>query len=162
MFSERLEPISELVKGEPEKPLREPALALFACLLNVYQIFQLSRQLSQLSTELPPDPWMGWYYSYLLGLNLGLIGFLIGFTAILIVGAAMTYFFRRRVGAVILLVSSIVGLLVGFVGMSIVVMNFNILGLVVNFLSPSLGLLAGIFGIRGGKPASREAVQEII
>lgn len=162
MFSERLEPISELIKGEPEKPLREPALALFASLLNLYQILQLSRQLSLLSSQPPSDPFMGGYYSYLLGLNVGLIGFLIGFTVVLLVGAATTYFFRRRVGAVILLVSSIIGLLMGFMGMSMVIMNFNILGLIVNFLSPSLGLLAGVFGLRGGKPATRETMQEII
>jgi hypothetical protein len=162
MFSERLEPISELVKGEPEKPLREPALALFACLLNLYQIYQLSRQLSLLSSQVPSDPYMGWYYSYVLALSLGLIGFMIGFTVILLIGAATIYFFRRRVGAAILLVSSIIGLLVSFVGISMVMVSFSILGLLVNFLSPIFGLLAGIFGIRGEKPATREALQEII
>jgi hypothetical protein len=162
MFSERSEPISELVKGQPDKPIREPALALFACLLNLYQIYQLSTQFSLLSSQLPTDPYMGWYYPYLLGLSLGLIGFAIGFTVILLVGAATIYFFRRRVGAAILLVSSIIGLLVSFAGTSMVIISFNIFGLLVNFLSPILGLLAGIFGIRGEKTVSREAMQEII
>ena len=162
MFSERLEPISELVKGEPEKPLREPALALFACLLNLYQIYQLSRQLSQLSSQVPGDPWMGLYYSIQLSLVAGMIGFIIGFTVILVIGAVTTYFFRRRVGAAILLVSSIVGLVMSFVGLSTVMMSFNILGAIINFLSPVFGLLAGIYGIRSEKAPGREAVQEIV
>jgi hypothetical protein len=161
VFSERVEPISELVKGKPGKPLREPALALFACLLNGYQVYQLSGQLAQLSSQVA-DPFLGFYYSYLLGLIVGLIGFAIAFSIILAIGAATIYFLNRRAGGGVVLGVSITGLLVSFVGLSMVSLSFNILGLIVSFLSPIFGILAGYWGVKGEKVITREAAEEII
>jgi hypothetical protein len=162
VFSERVELISELVKGKPQKPLREPALALFACLLNGYQVYQLSGQLAQLSSQVEADPFMGFLYSYLLGIVVGLIGFAIAFSIILAIGAATIYFLNRRAGGGVVLVISIIGLLVGFVGISMVSLSFNILGLIVSFLSPIFGILAGYWGVKGEKVITREAAEEII
>jgi hypothetical protein len=161
VFSERVEPISELVKGKPQKPLREPALALFACLLNGYQVYQLSGQLAQLSSQVA-DPFMGFLYSYLLGIVVVLIGFAIAFSIILAIGAATIYFLSRRAGGGVVLGVSIVGLLVSFVGLSMVSLSFSILGLIANFLSPIFGILAGYWGVKGEKVITREAAEEII
>jgi hypothetical protein len=165
VFSERPEPISELVKGNPEKPLREPALALFACLLNLYQLFQLVKQLAELPASTAPlDPYSGmnWYYAYLSGILQGLFGFTVAFTGFLAGGVLVLYFFNRRVGGGMILVISVLALFVGFMGMSTVAIGFNFFSLIIYFLSPVFGILAGFYGIRGEKPASREAVQEII
>lgn len=165
MFSERSEPISELVKGNPEKPLREPALAMFACLLNLYQLFQLFKQLSELPASAGPlDPYSGlnWYYAYLTGIIQGLFAFTVAFTGFLVGGVLVLYFVNRRVGGAIVLVISVLALIVGFMGISTVAIGFNFFSLIIYFLSPVFGILAGVYGIRGEKPASREAVQEII
>jgi hypothetical protein len=57
---------------------------------------------------------------------------------------------------------SITGLLVSFMGISMASLSFNILGLIVSFLSPIFGILAGYWGLKGEKVIAREATEEII
>jgi hypothetical protein len=98
VFSERTEPISELVKGKPGKPLREPVLVLFAGLLNLYQVYALSGNLAYLSSHPPLEPEKDWFHALQLAGVLGLMGFTVAFTVMLVVGAAAIYFLNRRVG----------------------------------------------------------------
>ncbi|MDO8122751.1 MAG: hypothetical protein Q6364_00005, partial [Candidatus Hermodarchaeota archaeon] len=82
---------------------------------------------------------------------------------LLLIGAGVTYFINRRAGGALILVISIVGFLVGFVGFAISVMfAFSIFFVVTTFLTPFLGLLAGIWGVRAEKPPTRADMQEII
>jgi hypothetical protein len=81
----------------------------------------------------------------------------------LVMGAAAVYFLNRRVGGAFLLVISIVGLVVSVAGIWSIMLNFDdVLAVVLSFLSPVCGLLAGYYGIRGEKVIARETAQEII
>ena len=162
MFSEKTTPVSELVKGNPDRPIREPALVLLTCLFNVFQIYQLV----QINTQGSPfgfDPYFGMLLMMMAGMLFVLIIWYAVFSFILLIGAGIIYFLNRRAGGALILVISIVGFLVGFVGMAITVMfTFDILFVVITFLNPALGLLAGIWGIRAEKPPMRADMQEII
>ncbi len=162
MFSERSEPISELIKGNPEKPLREPALALLACLFNLYQVLELSRTLSQTAQVTYLDPWFGgfWYQQMMVGMLSGLIWWNIAFSLILLIGAAIVYFVHRRVGGVLILVISVIALFVSFFAMSMFFANF--LGAITALLSAVFGMVAGISGTRGERTSTSTQVQEII
>jgi hypothetical protein len=163
VFSERTEPISELVKGKPGKPLREPVLVLFAGLLNLYQVYALSGNLAYLSSHPPLEPEKDWFHALQLAGVLGLMGFTVAFTVMLVVGAAAIYFLNRRVGGAFLVVVSIVGLMVSVVGIWSIMLNLDdVLAVFVSFLSPVCGLLAGYYGIRGEKVTARGTAQEIV
>ena len=162
MFSEKTTPVSELVKGNPDRPTREPALVSLACIFNVFQIYQLV----EMSIQGPAygfDPYMGMFLMMMVGMLSGLIIWYAVFSVILLIGAGIIYFINRRAGGALVLVISIVGFLVGFVGMAISVMfAFRILFVVTTFLTPFLGLLAGIWGVRAEKPPMSADMQEII
>jgi hypothetical protein len=161
MFSERSEPISELIKGNPEKPLREPALALLACCFNLYQIFELNRILAQLMNVVNLDPWLGvWYQQMMVGMATGLLWWNIAFSVILLIGAAIVYFLHRRVGGALILAIAIIALLVSFVSIS--VLFGNILSVMTAFLSAIFSMAAGISGVRGERASTPTPVQEII
>ncbi len=162
MFSEKTTPVSELVKGNPDRPIREPALVLLICLFNVFQIYQLV----EMSIQGPAfgfDPYLGMFMMMMVGMLSGLIIWYAVFSVLLLIGAGVTYFINRRAGGALILVISIVGFLVGFVGFAISVMfAFSIFFVVTTFLTPFLGLLAGIWGVRAEKPPTRADMQEII
>jgi hypothetical protein len=152
-----------LVKGKPGKPLREPVLVLFASLLNLYQFYALAGNLAYLSSHPPLEPEKNWFHAVQLAGVVGLMGFTIAFTVMLVVAAAAVYFLNRRVGGAFLVVISIVGLLVSFVGISSTMLNLDdVLAVLLSFLSPVCGLLAGYYGIRGEKVTARETAQEIV
>ncbi|MDO8124565.1 MAG: hypothetical protein Q6364_09330, partial [Candidatus Hermodarchaeota archaeon] len=72
MFSEKTTPVSELVKGNPDRPIREPALVLLICLFNVFQIYQLV----EMSIQGPAfgfDPYLGMFMMMMVGMLSGLI-----------------------------------------------------------------------------------------
>jgi len=162
VFSEKTTPVSELVKGNPDRPIREPALVLLTCLFNVFQIYQLV----EMSVQGPTfgfDPYMGMFLLMMVGMLSGLIIWYAAFSVILLIGAGIIYFINRRAGGALILVISIVGFLVGFVGMAIsILFAFNTLFLVTTFLTPFLGLLAGIWGVRAEKSPTTADMQEII
>lgn len=161
MFSERSEPISELIKGNPEKPLREPALALLACLFNLYQILELSLALSQTTQITYIDPLYGfWYQQMMVGMLTGLIWWNIAFSLVLLIGAAVVYFAHRRVGGALILVISNVALLVSFFALAMFFGNFLVA--ITAFLSAVFGLASGISGVRGEKTSTSTSAQEII
>ena len=161
MFSERSEPISELIKGNPEKPMREPALALLACCFNLYQILELSRIIAQLMNVTYIDPWFGmWYQQMMVGMATGLMWWNIAFSLILLTGAAIVYFLHRRAGGALILVIAIIALLVSFV--SVAMLFGNILGVMTAFLSAIFAMAAGISGVRGEGESAPTPVQEII
>lgn len=162
VFSEKTMPISELVEGSPDRPLREPALVSIACLFNGFQIYQMTQILPQLATW---DPWgFGFFYSSMMaGIVVGLIWWYVAFCIILLIGAGLVYFINRRAGGALILVISIIGLLVGFVGSTYTfIFTFSLLSLFIGLLSPVFGLLAGISGVRGEKARTLEDVHEII
>lgn len=162
MFSEKTTPVSELVKGNPDRPIREPVLVLLACLFNVFQIYQLV-EMSIRGPAFGFDPYLGPFMMMMVGMLSGLIIWYAIFSFILLIGAGIIYFINRRVGGAIILVVSIVGFIVGFVGMVISVMfTFSIFFVVTTFLTPCLGLLSGILGVRAEKPLTRADMQEII
>ncbi len=154
-------PISELVEGSPDRPLREPALVSIACLFNGFQIYQMTQILPQLASW---DPWgFGFYGAMMAGIVAGLIWWYIAFCIILLVGAGLVYFVNRRAGGALILVISIIGFLVGFVGLTVTFIGtFSLFSLIIGFLSPVFGLLAGISGVRGEKARTPEDVHEII
>jgi hypothetical protein len=161
LFSEKATPISQLVKGSPDRPLREPVMILLACLFNIFQIYQLVVLRSSITS--PYDPFFGWFQMMIASTVPVLIGWYIIFSGILLIGAGVIYFLNRRAGGAIVLVISIVGLLMGFVGMSISMMiSYNSLFVIVSFLAPVFGLVAGIWGVRAEKPPITEDMQEII
>jgi len=162
VFSEKTTPVSELVKGNPDRPMREPALVLLTCLFNVFQIYQLV-EISIQGPAFAFDPYFGMLQMMMVGMLSGLIIWYAVFSIILLIGAGIIYFINRRAGGALILVISIVGLLIGFVGMTISFMfSFSILLLVTTFLTPFLGLLAGIWGVRAEKPPTRADMEEII
>ena len=162
MFSEKTTPVSELVKGNPDRPIREPTLVLLTCLFNVFQIYQLV-ELSLQGSTFTFDPYFGIYQMMLASMLPGLIIWYAVYSIILLIGAGIIYFINRRAGGALILVISIIGFLIGFVGLTISFMfSFNLLYVVTTFLTPFLGLLAGFWGVRAEKPPTRTDMQEII
>ncbi len=163
LFSEKTTPVSELVKGNPDRPLREPALVLLACLFNIFQIYQLLLILPQLSAS--PDPLNPFSFFNVMMLQLisGLIGWYVTFCIILLIGAALVYFVNQRIGSALILVISIIGLLMGFMGASFTfIYTFSIIVLITGLLAPIFGLLAGIYGIRSKDARAPTEAQEVI
>ncbi len=163
LFSEKTTPISELVKGNPERPLREPALVLVACLFNLFQIYQLLIILPQVTTAINPlDPYS--LISMLIGQMISsLVGWYVAFSIILLIGAAVVYFINRRIGGAVILVISIIGLLSSFVGTTLTyVYTRSLVTLIIGFLAPIFGIIAGIWGIRTKDLSSPAPTQEII
>lgn len=160
MFSEKTTPVSELVKGTPDRPTREPALVILACLFNVFQVYQLL----EISTQVPTfDPYLEWYLLMMVSTISVLVIWYVVFSVILLIGAGIIYFINRRAGGALILVISIIGFLIGFVGMGISMMfAYSILFVVTTFLAPFFGLLAGIWGVRSEKPPTTVDMQEII
>jgi hypothetical protein len=162
VFSEKTTPVSELVKGNPERPIREPALVLLTCLFNVFQIYQLV-EISIQGPSFSFDPFFGMVQLMMFGMISGLIIWYVVFSIVLLLGAGVIYFINRRAGGALILVISIIGFLIGFVGMGItIIFTFNLLFVITTFLTPFLGLLAGIWGVRAEKPPTRTDMQEII
>lgn len=157
MQSESSLPISELIKGDPEKPTREPALALFACIFNLYMVYELLQQvdiLSRLVGTIDPNLPMGIDLSeMLLGIFSGIIIFSLVFSIILVVGAGLMYSVNRRLGAALVLAFSVVALLISFI---------SLLGGIGLIMGSMLGLFAGILGVRSKREANAETVHEII
>jgi hypothetical protein len=163
VFSEKTTPISELVKGNPDRPMREPALVLLACLFNIFQVYQLFLVLSQLS--IPYDPYnpYSWMSMIMLQLISGLVGWYIAFSIILLIGAAIVYFINRRIGSALILVISIIGLLVSFVSVGFTfIYTVSFIALITGLLAPVLGLLAGIYGVRSKESSGPSESQEVI
>lgn len=161
LFSEKATPISQLVKGSPDRPLREPVTILLACIFNIFQIYQLVELRSRITS--PYDPFFDWFQTIIASTVPVLIGWYIIFSGILVIGASVIYWLNRRAGGAIVLVISIIGLLMGFVGMSITMMiSYSTLFVTISFLAPVFGLVAGIWGVRAEKPLTTEDMQEII
>ncbi|MFX1300146.1 MAG: hypothetical protein ACFFAL_07325 [Promethearchaeota archaeon] len=160
MFSEKTTPISELVKGNPDRPTREPALVILTCLFNVFQVYQLVQIINQAPTY---DPYFSWYLMMLVSTISVLVIWYVIFSVILLIGAGIIYFINRRAGGALILVMSIIGFIIGFVGMGISLMfAYSIFFVVTTFLAPFFSLLAGIWGVRSEKPPTTADMQEII
>lgn len=155
-FSEKQAPISELVKGDPEKPLREPAIALFAILFNLFAIYQVTEILQQMLIWLNPgvDPWYSLYISMMLMMMNTLIGAAIFYSFMLLLGAAIMRFLNRRAGAAVILVFSIFTLFISFIALT-----FGGFSLIIGAL---LGLLAGAMGIRSKREIRERDAIEVI
>ncbi|MFW9831488.1 MAG: hypothetical protein ACFFD8_06910 [Candidatus Thorarchaeota archaeon] len=155
MFSESKTPISELIKGNPDKPLREPALALFAIVFNLFTIYQINEMLRQMNLWYnPSDPW-GWMYISIMNMMAFTItGMALFYSVMLLLGAFLMRFIHRRVGAILVLVFSVLVLLISFMALA-----FGGFGLLIGTI---LGMAAGIMGVRGGKEITPRDVVEII
>ncbi len=163
LFSEKITPVSELVEGDPDRPLREPALVLLACLFNVFQIYQLLQILSQSSVPVNPFDPFSFFNIIMQQLVSGLVGWYIAFCIILLIGAALVYFINRRIGSALILVISIIGLLVSFVGMGFTfIYTFSFISLITGLMAPILGLIAGIYGVRSKEPGTPAEPKEVI
>jgi hypothetical protein len=163
LFSEKTTPISELVKGNPDRPLREPAMVLLACLFNIFQIYSLITILPQVSVPIDPFDPFSFMNHYMLQMISGLVGWYIAFSVILLIGAGVVYFLNRRIGGAVILVISLIGLLTSFMAISITfVFTRNFATLLLGFLAPILGIIAGIWGIRAKDLSTPVATQEII
>jgi len=163
VFSEKTTPVSELVKGNPDRPMREPALVLLACLFNVFQVYQLFGVLSQLSAPIDPfDPY-SFFNMVMVSLISGLVGWYLVFSIILLIGGVLVYFVNRRIGSALILVISIIGLLVSFVAVGFTfIFTYSYISLITGLMAPIIGLLAGIYGIRSKEPSSPAESQEVI
>lgn len=155
MFSETRASVSELIKGDPDKPLREPVMALFAVVFNLFAVYQANETVRQYLLWMNPhDP----IFAFLFLIVVGLVGFIIGFavfySVMLLIGAVIIRYVHRRGGAVLILVFSIIALLVGLSSM-----GFTSFGLLIASI---IGFLAGIFGIRTKREVSSRDVLEII
>ncbi len=163
VFSEKTTPVSQLIEGNPDRPLREPALVLLACLFNVFQIYQLFLILTQLGGTVDPLDPFSYFNILLLQLIPGLIGWYVAFCIILLIGATLVYFINRRVGSALILVISIIGLLIGFVGaLFTFIFTNSFIALITGLMAPIVGMLAGIYGIRSKDSRAPAEVQEII
>ena len=163
LFSEKTTPISELVKGNPDRPLREPALVLVACLFNLFQIYQLMTILPQLTAPIDPYDPFGFLSLMMMQLISGLVGWYVIFSIILLIGAALVYFINRRIGSALILVISIIGILASFMGVTLAfVYTRSLTTLILGFLAPVFGLIAGIWGIRSKDLTSPAVPQEIV
>jgi ABC-type uncharacterized transport system permease subunit len=154
MFSESKVPVSELIQGDPDKPVREPVLALFAIVFNLFSIYQINEMLRQMMLWYnPSDPFMWSYYSILSLTFATLNGFTIFYSIMLLIGAAVMRFIHRRAGAVIVLVFSIFVLFVSFVAIAFA---FSL------FIGTIIGMAAGIIGIRSRREERELETVEII
>lgn len=149
MFSEKKTPISELIKGVPERPMREPAIVALACLFNLYQIYRIFEVLPQAAAYTSPDPFLGGYYTMIASMLGTLIGWYVAYSVILLIGAAIVYFANRRAGSALILVISIIGLLMGFVGIGMMFLfSLTIVDALTALFAPIIGLISGISGVR--------------
>ena len=163
MFSEKKTPISELVKGIPERPMREPALVALACLFNLYQIYRIFEVLPQAAAYFSPDPFMGGFFSIIASMLGTLLGWYVGYSVILLIGATIVYFVNRRAGSALILVISIIGLLMSFVGIGMLFMfSLTIIDAITALFAPIIGLLSGIYGIRGQPSTGDSTSPEVI
>lgn len=163
MFSEKTAPISELVKGNPERPIREPALVLVACLFNLFQIYQLSTILPQFMGIIDPGDPFSLISLIMIQLIPGLIGWYAIYSVILLIGAALVYFVNRRLGSALILVISIIGVLTSFVGVTLTfAFTRSLITLFLGFLAPAFGVIAGFWGIRSQDLSATATTQEII
>jgi hypothetical protein len=156
VFSEKQTPVSELIKGDPEKPLREPAIALFAIVFNLFAMYQLSEIINQ-TFLLIVDSVDPWHRSYMMLMTLmmnTMIGIALFYSLFLLIGAAIMRFVSRRAGAALILVFSVFMILVSFVAIS-----YGGFGLI---LGAFLGLTAGILGIQSKREVRERDVIEVI
>ena len=156
VFSEKQTLVSELIKGDPEKPLREPVIALFAIVFNLFAIYQISEIIRQTLLWMVPggDPWQWSYMSMMMLMMNTMIGIALFYSLMLLIGAAIMRFVSGRAGAALILVFSIFMLLVSFVAIA-----FGGFGLL---LGAFLGLSAGIMGIRSKREVRERDVIEVI
>jgi len=163
MFSEKKTPISELVEGVPERPMREPALVALACLFNLYQIYRIFEVLPQAAAYFSPDPFMGGYFTMVANMLGSLLGWYMVYSVILIIGGAIVYFANRRAGSALILVISIIGLLMSFVGIGMMfIFSLTIVDAITALLAPILGLLTGVYGIRSPQTTGESTSHEVI
>ena len=156
MFSEKQTPISELIKGNPEKPLREPVIALFAIVFNLFATYQFSEIINQTFLLLidTVDPWQRSYMMLMAMVMNTMIGVTLFYSLILLIGAAIMRFLSQRAGAALILVFSIFMLLVSFYAISL-----GGFGLI---LGAFLGLTAGIMGIQKKREVRERDAIEVI
>ncbi|MFX1509178.1 MAG: hypothetical protein ACFFBR_02630 [Promethearchaeota archaeon] len=156
MFSEKQTLVSELIKGDPEKPLREPAIALFAIVFNLFAIYQITEIIRQTLLWMAPggDPWFLSYQAMMLMMMSTMIGVSIFYSLMLLLGAALMRFINRRAGAALILVFSIFTLFISFI--AIAFGGFSLL------IGVFLGLAAGVMGIRSKREVRERDVIEVI
>jgi hypothetical protein len=156
VFSEKQTPISELIKGDPEKPLREPVIALFAIVFNIFAMYQFSEIINQTFLLLVDtvDPWQRSYMMVMAMMMNTMIGAALIYSLILLIGAAIMRFVNQRVGAALILVFSVFMLLMSFFAIA-----FGGFGLI---LGAFLGLIAGIMGIQRKREVRERDVIEVI
>ncbi|MFX1565024.1 MAG: hypothetical protein ACFFCH_03435 [Promethearchaeota archaeon] len=156
MFSEKQTPVSELVKGDPEKPLREPAIALFAIVFNLFAIYQISEIIRQTLLWMVPgsDPWVLSYQSMMFMMMNTMIGVALFYSLMLLIGALVMRFLSRRAGAALILVFSIFTLFISFIAIA-----FGGFALII---SAFLGLAAGVMGIRSKREIRERDAIEVI
>ncbi|MFX0168253.1 MAG: hypothetical protein ACFE89_02750 [Candidatus Hodarchaeota archaeon] len=160
MFSEKTAPISELIKGTPDRSLREPALVILACLFNGFQIYRIFQILPQLSGY---SPFGEFFYAMIAGMLGSLLLWYVIYSVILLIGGAIVYLVNQRIGSAVILVISIIGLLMSFMGMSVIIIfTFNTMDAIIGLLAPIIGVITGIYGVRSQRSRSEAAVHEVI
>jgi len=103
--------ISALIEGRPEPPMREPAMAMLAGLMDVGSAIWLF-QLVIGVISFGPMGWTGW--SFYLDMVLTLYYFSLFCGIMVLVSAPVMFFFRPRPGGIISIVFSALALITGF------------------------------------------------
>lgn len=144
MKGEELPLISEMIKGRPERSMREPVLALFSGLINLaYSWWQYQSIIVTLG-------YLGTDYGFIGGIILEMMWamFIIGvFSSLMIMfGGFIMFVFKRKVGGIIALIFSALTIFLG-------------LGFLVG---PLLGILGGALALQEKKPPEPGDSSEII
>jgi hypothetical protein len=153
MFSEKKTPVSELIVGDPEKPIRELVIALFAILFNLFSIYQLSETVRLWTIWMGVDPW-SFAFSFPLMLINTLVGVALFHSVILLIGAGISRLINRRAGAILILIFSIFVLFFSFAGL-----GFGAFSLLIGAI---LGMVAGIMGVRQKHEVAERDIIEVI
>ncbi|MDO8056106.1 MAG: hypothetical protein Q6361_04530 [Candidatus Hermodarchaeota archaeon] len=163
MFSEKKTPISELIQGVPERPMREPAIVALACLFNLYQIYRIFEVLPQAAAYSSPDPFLGGYFAMIASMLGTLLGWYLVYSVILCIGAAVVYFANRRAGSALIFAISIIGFIMGFVGIGmLIIFSLTIVDAITALFAPIIGVISGIYGIRSQRTTGDSTVHEVI
>ena len=134
--------ISEMIKGDPQRPLREIIIALLASVIVLgSSIWNYQRTLELMA--LAPDQFaLGFLEIYNIYFLLGLLA-----GGLILVGGFLTYLKRRRGGGAIIFGSSILAFIspgAGFI------------------IGPILGIAAGLLAFSEPKPPEPGTVTEVI
>ena len=134
--------ISEMIKGDPQRPLREIIIALIASLIVLASSFWNYSLTLELMVLAPDQFAPGFLEIYNINFYLGLLA-----GGLILAGGFLTYLKRRRGGGTIIIGSSIFAFIspgAGFI------------------IGPILGIVAGLLAFSEPKPPEPGTVTEVI